>query len=329
MAQSHVIDSDGHLQVEHRFIQNTTIDASSGLWSTVDDLAHVAQMYLNHGSFHCQRILLPETIRDMQTPLVRLWTLRNEGYGLAFATEEYRGVSLARHNGGGRGSYGACFYLAPSENIGVIALVNRPGFIGLLHEIFDMLFDPPGSISSQPVASPDRAAWRGFVGSYLGHLTGLVTIRMASDQLTLARNGKEFTLRQMGENTFVGDAADGEQIAIGFPDPESGEALYVVVEDGPCQRVATPPVIPPNPALWQAFVGTYRLPDAALVNDDTFVVSLSNGIISLTWKGATVSCIPLEGDQFACDFGLIRFTAAPEGPLLEIWQTMTARRIAT
>jgi hypothetical protein len=152
---------------------------------------------------------------------------------------------------------------------------------------------------------------------------------MASDQLTLTRNGKEFTLRQMGENTFVGDAADGEQIAIGFPGPESGEALYVVVDDGPCQRVATPPVIPPNLSLWQAFVGTYRLPKAALVNDDMFVVSFSNGIISLTWKGTTVPCIPLEDDQFACDFGLIRFTAATEGPLLEIWQTMTARRIAT
>jgi CubicO group peptidase (beta-lactamase class C family) len=329
MAQSHVTDSNGQLRVEHRFIQNTAIDASSGLWSTVDDLAHVAQMYLNHGSFHGQRILLPETIRDAQTSLVRLWTLRNEGYGLAFATEEYKGVSLARHNGGGRGSYGACFYLAPGEHVGVIALANRPGVIGLLHEIFEMLFDPPGSMLSQPAPAPDRAFWRRCVGSYLGQLTGLVTIRLVSDHLMLARNGKEFTLRQMDENGFVGDAVDGEQIAIGFPGSESDEAPYVVLDDGPCQRVAAPPVIPPNPALWQTYVGTYRLPEAALVNDSTFVVALSNGAISLTWKGTTVPCIPLEGDLFACDFGLISFTAATEGPLLEIWQTMTAKRIAT
>jgi CubicO group peptidase (beta-lactamase class C family) len=329
LAQSHVVDSNGQLRVEHRFVQNTAIDASSGLWSTVDDLAHVAQMYLNHGSFHGQRILTPETIREMQTPLIRLWTLRNEGYGLAFATEEYRGVALARHNGGGRGSYGACFYLAPGENIGVIALANRSGFIGLLYETFDMLFTPPDSAPRQPVAAPDRAAWPRFVGSYLGHLTGLVTIRMVSDQLILTRNGKGFTLRQMGENEFAGEAADGEQIAIGFPGPASGEALYVIVDDGPCQRVATPQVIPPNPSLWQPFVGTYRLPEAALVNDNTFVVSLSNGIISLAWKGTTVPCIPLENTRFACDFGLMRFAAAPEGPLLELWQTMTARRIAT
>ncbi|HEY7092156.1 MAG TPA: serine hydrolase domain-containing protein, partial [Ktedonobacterales bacterium] len=38
MAQSHVADSDGRLHVEHRFIQNTAIDAAGGLWSTVDDL---------------------------------------------------------------------------------------------------------------------------------------------------------------------------------------------------------------------------------------------------------------------------------------------------
>jgi CubicO group peptidase (beta-lactamase class C family) len=328
MAQSHLIDSDGHLHVEHRFIQNTAIDASSGLWSTADDLAHVAQAYLNHGVFHGQRILLPETIREMQTPLVWLWTLRNEGYGLAVATEEYKGVSLVRHNGGGRSSYGACFYLAPSENIGVIALANRPGFIGLLHEIFDMLFNPPGSSPRQPVAAPDRAAWPRFVGAYLGHLTGLVTIGLVSDQLILKRNGKEFTLRQIGENEFVGEAADGEQIAIGFPGSESGEAPYVVLDDGPCQRIAAPSAIPPNPALWQTFVGTYRLPEAALVNDNTFVVSRTNDIVSLTWRETTVLCIPLESTRLACDFGLIRFTAATKGPLLEIWQTMTARRVA-
>lgn len=86
-----------------------------------------------------------------------------------------------RHNDGGHGSYGACFYLAPSEHIGVIALANRPGFLGLLHEIFDMLFDLPGSVPRQPVASPDRAAWRRFVGAYLGHLTVLVTIRLVDD----------------------------------------------------------------------------------------------------------------------------------------------------
>src|SRR5262249_7988270 len=144
---------------------------------------------------------------------------------------------------------GACFYLAPSENIGVIALANRPGFIGLLHEIFDMLFNLPDSVPRQPVAAPDRGAWRRFVGSYLGHLTGLVTISFVSYRLVLARNGKEFTLRQMGKNEFVGEAADSEHIAIGFPGPESGEALYVIVDDGPCQRVATPQIIPPDPSL--------------------------------------------------------------------------------
>ncbi len=193
MAQSHVIDPDGHLHLEHRFIQNTAIDASSGLWSTADDLAHVAQMYLNHGSFHGQRILSPETIREVQTPLVSLWTLRNEGYGLAFATEEYQGVSLVRHNGGGRGFYGACFYLAPGENIGVIALANRPGFIGLLHEIFDMLFDPPSSLPRQPVASPGRTAWRRFAGAYLGHLTGLLTLHGGSSPM-----GSQATPAPMG-----------------------------------------------------------------------------------------------------------------------------------
>jgi len=147
--------------------------------------------------------------------------------------------------------------------------------------------------------------------------------------LLLARNGKEFTLRQKGGNEFVGEAADGEQIAVGFPGPASGEAPYVVLNDGPCQHVAAAPVIPPDPSLWQTFVGTYRLPEAALVNDGTFVVSLTNDIVSLSWRGTTVPCIPLESNHFACDFGLIGFTAAPEGPLLEIWRTMTARRVTT
>jgi len=326
MAQSHMVDPDGRLRAEHRFVQNTVMDAAGGLWSTVDDLAHVAQMYLNHGSFRGRRILSPETISEMHTPSVRLWTLRNEGYGLAFATEDYKGIQLVRHNGGGRGSYGASFYLAPDQEMGIIALANRPGFIGLIYEIFDMIFDPPASMSRQPMALPDRTAWQRLVGAYLGHLTGLVAIRMVSDQLILARNGKEFTLQQMAANEFVGEAADGERIAIGFPRQKSDEASYVVVDDGPCQRV-TLPTPTPNPSLWQDFVGTYRLPEAALVRDDTFIVSLANGVLYLTWKGATVPCIPLEGNQFACDFGLISFRTLSEGPLLEVWRTMTARRV--
>jgi len=327
LAQPHARDAAGRVAVEHRFVQNTAVDPAGGAFSTAEDLARVALMYLSQGSYRGRRILAPETIGQMWTPLVKLWTLRDEGYGLAFATETYKGVSLVRHNGGGRASYGSCFYLAPSRGQGVIALANWPGFMGLVHQIFDLIFELPATVTAPPPIQSDHGAWPLYEGTYLGHMTGLVQIRIAGDELMLTRNGKEFTLQPLHPQQYVGEARDGDRSSVGFPGDAGKPASVIVVDDGPCERIAPLATVAPNPALWSSFAGTYRLPEAALVNDATFTIALEGEHLMLTWRGTMVPCVALDATHFACDFGQIAFIAAPDGPQLELWRTMTARRV--
>lgn len=287
-------------------------------------------MYLAGGTFRGRRILERETIERMWTPEVSLWTLREEGYGFAFATETYKGLTLVRHNGGGRGSYGSCFYLAPSRGQAVIALANWPALLPLVRGVFDAVFalPPTAPARARPAARDDHAARSRLAGSYLGHLTGLVEIRQDDDAMILSRNGKAFTLQPIRKQQYEGRAADGERISLGVPgDNELEPATFIVVDDGPCERIAPPALVPPDPALWSTFAGTYRLPDCALVNDPSFTVALTGDALTLTWRGVTVPCIALDVTHLACDFGQIAFLTSSDGPQLELWRTMTARRV--
>jgi CubicO group peptidase (beta-lactamase class C family) len=329
LAQSHRRDADDRLVVEHRFVRNTAVDPAGGAFSMVEELAHVAGMYLAGGTFRGRRILAAETIERMWTPIVSLWTEHEEGYGLAFATETFKGLPLVRHNGGGRGSYGSCFYLAPSRGRGVIALTNWPALLPLVRQVFDVVFELPEPVAPatpRPALSVDRDGGSRYTGSFLGHLTGLVEIRRVGEDLVLSRNRKDFVIEQLGPQHFMGQAADGERISVGFPGDEHAPATYIVVDDGPCERIAPPAPIPPDLALWSTFAGTYRLPDCALVNEPSFTVTLADDHLALTWRGATVPCLGLDATHFACDFGQLAFLPSAAGPQLELWRTMVARR---
>ena len=269
-AQAHIRGVDGALQVEHHFTLNTVCDPAAGALSTVGDLAHVALMLLNDGVYEGQRILAAETIRLMQTPQVRLWTLRgDEGYGLTLASETRKGLRLLRHNGGGLASYASGFILAPEQGIGVILLANG-GYAGrLFNSVLDRVFGLP-DVEKLPATASDPARWAEYTGTYLGPYTGVVTVAVSdADTLTLTRNGRPFLLERIEGGRHVGktmDKADGERIGVGFVAATEGAPAYVVVEDSPCAKIAAPlDDAMPDAATLASYAGTYALPAGALL----------------------------------------------------------------
>lgn len=119
-ALGHTRRADGGWEVDHQFVQNTAWDPAGGALSCVHDLAQVALLYLRRGMSGTQRLLTAETIQLMHTPQVKTWTRDEGGYGLTWATIEYNGHALVRHNGGGVSSYQSVFILAPREDAGVV-----------------------------------------------------------------------------------------------------------------------------------------------------------------------------------------------------------------
>jgi CubicO group peptidase (beta-lactamase class C family) len=339
-AQAHQETPDGKLEVVHAFTQNTAWDPAGGAISCVADLANLALMYLNGGSYKGRQLLQPETVQRMQTPLVSLYTLNDEGYGLTFASERYKGHSLVRHNGGGVAAYASCFYLAPENRIGVILLSNYGSALGLVHHLLDQVLPTaakPGSSVIQPSAAvpeesePERSRSPGYTGTYLGFYTGLVEIWEDKDtnRLLLRRNGKEFVLHQRVLHQYWGSSSgddDGEIVTVGFPEATArGSVDLVVVNDSPCVRSAN--IVPPVPDItnWRRFVGTYELDDP-LTASRTILITLEEDTLTLSRGGRKYHCLPLDAHHFACDEGLLAFRESGQGPLLELWRTMIARR---
>jgi CubicO group peptidase (beta-lactamase class C family) len=339
-AEAHQQTHDGTLEVVHVFTQNTVWDSAGGAVSCIADLANLALMYLNGGSYKQRQLLQHGTVQLMQTPLVYLYTLNDEGYGLTFASERYKSHLLVRHNGGGIASYASYFYLAPESGLGVLLLSNGGPAAGLVHQLLDQVLPPTADTSSsvfqrmaEVIEETERSSWPRYAGTYLGIYTGLVEITEDEDahQLLLRRNGKEFVLHQRGPRQYWGSSTstdDSDVVAVGFPDAGSARKVdLMVVNDSPCLR--TENIVPavPDTASWRRFVGTYELNDT-LTASRTILISLEDDTLILSRGRQKCHCLPLGGHQFACDEGLLAFREGDQGPLLELWHTMIARRQA-
>jgi CubicO group peptidase (beta-lactamase class C family) len=333
--------ADGLPQVDHAYVQNTAWDPAGGAVSTVLDLAQVALMFLHQGRFQDRAIVRPETILRMHTPVVRLWTAREEAYGLGWAMETYKGLRLLRHNGGGIGSYRCYFYLIPQHEFAFILLANGPPPPNLLQEVLDQLFELPTIVPTPPILPADRAVWERYTGAYIGIYTGLVEVRVEGEHLYLRRNGKDVRLEQRDReqaNHYIGATQDGDQtLSVGFlaEEPNQGASVlgvgktrYLVVDDAPCGRVPFLPEVVPEPVLWSEWTGTYLLPGGSAMPNPALTVTLEAGTVMLTRGQSKMPCIPVSPSEFACDEGLLAFRPTDDGPCLEMWRTMTAKRIS-
>jgi CubicO group peptidase (beta-lactamase class C family) len=330
-ALGHTRRADGGWEVDHQFAQNTAWDPAGGALSCVHDLAQVALLYLRHGMSGRKRLLAAETIQLMQTPQVKTWTRDEGGYGLTWATAEYKGHALARHNGGGVSSYQSVFVLAPTQDVGLVLLANG----GLKAELVEALFDtvlPPAGEESHPTLAPNEEAdWPAYCGTFLGPYSGLVVVAVEDERLCLTKNGSRYVLEPHCHRHYLGTADDdSEGISVGFPTSNGGaqRADFVVVDDSPCQRLTSPPLVSADPTRWTQFVGAYELPGGSLMPERRIDVALEGDTLLLTRGAQQMRCLPLSATTFACDAGLITFLRAADDIILEFQQTMRARRLS-
>jgi CubicO group peptidase (beta-lactamase class C family) len=329
-ALGHTRRADGGWEVDHQFVQNTAWDPAGGALSCVQDLAQIALLYLRHGVGSKQRLLTAETIQLMQTPQVKTWTRDEGAYGLTWATTEYKGHALARHNGGGVSSYQSVFVLAPSENVGVVLLANG----GLKAELVEALLDavlPPAGGESQPTLPPNEEAdWPAYCGTFLGPYTGLVVVGVEDERLRLTKNGRRYILEPHCHRHYLGTADGGpEVVSVGFPTSKGGaqRAEFVVVDDSPCQRLTSPPVVNADPTRWTRFAGAYELPGGSLMPERRLDVEVEGDVLIFQRGTQRMRCLPLAGTAFACDAGVLTFLDTTDGIILEVQQTVQARRL--
>jgi CubicO group peptidase (beta-lactamase class C family) len=91
------------------------------------DMARYVQFQLGDGTFEGQPVLSQDMLNEMHHQqagfLPGLPFLTEQGYGMGWFTEKYRGYSLVEHSGDVKG-FAANITLVPSEKIGVVVLTN-------------------------------------------------------------------------------------------------------------------------------------------------------------------------------------------------------------
>ena len=330
-AQAHDLADDGTLRALHLFADNSTQYPSGFAMSTVLDLANFSILHMKQGSFRGKRILSPEAVREMHKTHADMYTITDAGYGLTFASRTYKGVRRVGH-GGVLTTYRSYFIMAPRAEAAVILLSSRrdPGFPleQLAHEILDEVLNLPKQVPMPVAVEPDRSLWTRYVGSYVGHRTGIAIIQIVDDQLILELNGHRVLLSAFRKDLYFGHrSGSAEAVSVGFIPEQVGPTQFLMVDGSPCQRIQGKPAFVPDPTVWKAYVGTYTRRIGYL---DTLRVRVADNRLFVHSKELSreVACLPLNDTRFACDIGLIEFQVDGDGtvPTLRLRSTYTLPR---
>jgi CubicO group peptidase (beta-lactamase class C family) len=321
LAQSHDLDEEGVLHVQHKYADNVGHHPAGLAISTVLDLANWAIMQLNEGRCAGVQFLSPDSVVEMQRPHADLYTPSGSAYGLALGMRTYKGVRRIGHNGL-VSTFFSTLDMVPEAKVAVITLSNRADQafpVGkIVDGILDRLLDLPGTAPEPQPVAPDRSRWPAYAGSYIGDARGLVTVRIEGDQLVLERDNKPVPLHALREDLYYGQAPDSEErVSVGFVPEEAGPTRYIMLNAAPCKRVEQDGSLKADVSTWEAYVGQYRLPF------DTVTVRIEGEALFVHTRAQNeeIRLTPLDGRRFSTKYGLIEFQVDENG-------TVTALRVA-
>lgn len=303
LAQSHDLDKDGILRVQHRYADNVAHYPSGFAISTVVDLANFAIMHMQHGTFQGQSILTPESIQEMHQPQTSLYTLDNAAYGLAFSIKTYRGMREVWHDGG-ISTFGSCLALLPETGTAVIVAFNRrlPTIDAVIERIFDSLLALSEQQAKPQYIEPNRSLWSNYIGYYLGQWSGLAKIEAVNDRLILQQNDMIIPLHAVRNDLYAGHIEDDEVlIPVGFPSSFE-QTQYIYVNAVVHKRADLTTV--PDPHKWKDYEGTY-----ALEGLDTYTIHIVNDELHIYSKtdNLEIALSPVDATRFGCRWGLFEF----------------------
>jgi CubicO group peptidase (beta-lactamase class C family) len=315
-ALSHAPKLDGSLAVEHRMADYAAGHPCGFLYSTVQDVANFAMLHLNAGRFRGRPVLTPASVALMHRPQTSLYTVFDEGYGLTFRTERYKGIRLLCHNGVTM-YYSSIFYLAPDHGLGVSILFNSMaapvGADALAKSIFDELLALPAEQTRprpaglQSAGTPSERSR--LAGEYLSLNAGLATIGVVDERLTLNFNGTILPLEMYAPNIYFGySPRSGAVVSAGFV-PATGQARYLLVNGSLFERFTRDPDYRPDIALLETYAGTY------VGDTDTLVVECEEGalVVRSPEYDGKMHFVALGPTSFVGPIGLIEFSVSGAG----------------
>ncbi len=315
-ALPHVPGDDGVPWPVHRFSSDRAGNPSGFAISSACDMARFARMLLRRGSFEDRRVLSEESVAEMGRPHTDLLTADDTRYGLGLFVRSYKSVRVLDH-GGSIDTYNSRFSLAPDHGLAIVLLSNRPltgGLVTLVNDLWDELLTFPEPESRG--APPDRSAWSGMTGAYLGPRCGLAEVEVSGDELTLTLNGVRVPLGCARPAVYTGiHPLTGRKVSVGFVEEADGPVEYAMVNGQVAKRYARDAVEVPV-EVPSGYVGTYQGFDIIRVRIERDDLRIRSG-----WYDHEMGCVALSSSLFASDYGTLEFVTDAEGIVsgLVVW----------
>jgi CubicO group peptidase (beta-lactamase class C family) len=189
---------------------------TGGAMTTTNDVSRYLRALLNGGALDGASVLSPGSINAMWTPTFR--TGDKTAVGLGWMLEDVDG-----HDGwtwtGDIGTSSSVFLVIPDQHIGVAVMANydTPATLNQLAEDLVTIavgdepaqHPAPQDLTKLPTVEPDRSAWDGEVGLYVG----------GRDSIRITREGERLTATIAGGDLLA--------IAQGFG-PDEGRSVDLV-----------------------------------------------------------------------------------------------------
>jgi CubicO group peptidase (beta-lactamase class C family) len=316
LAQSHDLDNDGTLHVQHHYADNVAHYPAGFAISTVKDLANFAIMHMQQGTFQGQRILTPASVREMHKPQALLYTHNDDAYGLTFFLRNYKDMQQVWHNGG-ISTFSSGLAMLPEHGTAVIMTFNRwfPTIDAVNEHIFDALLDLSDQQAEPQIIESDRSLWSNYCGTYLGQGHGLAKIEVSDDQLILKQNETIIPLQAMRDDVYIGHAEnDTTLIPVGFP-PLGEPEPYIYVNSSVHKRAELTSI--PDPARWKSYEGTYTLEGL-----DTYTIRIAENELLIFSKNDNleITLAPIDTTRFGCRWGIFEFLSDDNGSVFAVKQ---------
>ena len=313
---------------------------AGGLNASVNDMSRFIRMILAEGELDGQRIIKPETLREMLRPQNSTVAL-DQGFriGLSWMLDGLGGINIKNvgtvaHHGGATLYHRAQLVVLPQVKLGVIVLSNSNGAQGLVNTIATEALKLAVEIKTgqkQPEKKPivtgeflTADELKAYEGNYatlagLGRLTagsGYLKAELMDRSFRLVpRQDKKLQLQYRLLGLFPIDLRELGSFGVSRVNVSGRELLKA--SDGEQEVVVGEKVAPvPLSAVWQQRVGSYRIINAG---DDAVLVSnielrLENGLLLVEYT------LPEFGDSRISS--VIRPVSDHEAVFTGLWRGM-------
>lgn len=207
---------------------------SGMLLTTAEDAGRFLAALLAGGALDGARVLAPDSVERMWTPVVQVGD--NLEYGLGWFLTRQEGLRVALHPGEIL-TMGSAFVLVPERKLAVAVLANldndakdeiAEGVTRLLIGLEPVLREIP-RLGAENTFVPDRAVWERYVGEYETP-QGTLRVYRDGDKLVGSLMAFGFELEPISDTKFVihTEISSVDETVIELrPEPDGSVSLYV------------------------------------------------------------------------------------------------------